>query len=93
MSYLDVVNHINEMLIAANEHDTVRLINNAKIKGGGSSGEILAIISSLLKVLEKKSPQIFSLIKEDAKTLFKMSKQMGMTIKPNYDLLNELDWE
>jgi hypothetical protein len=93
MNYLENVNHINEILSNANEHDTVRLINNAKIKGGGSPGEVLAIICSLLKVLEKKFPKIFSLIKEDAIVLFNISKQIGMKIIPNYDLLDELDWE
>lgn len=93
MNYLETVGHINEILSNAGEHDTVRLINNARIKGGGSAGEVLAIISSLLKVLEKKYPKIFSLIKDDAKILFNLSKQMGMRIIPNYNLLDELDWE
>lgn len=93
MNYLETVNNINKILSNGGEHDIARLINNARIKGGGSPGEVLAIISSLLKVLEKKYPEIFSLIKDDAKILFNYSKQMGMKIIPNYDLLDELDWE
>lgn len=93
MNYLETIDRINEILREAQEFDTIKLINNAKIRGGGSSGEVLAIICSLLKVYEKKFPQIFSLIKKEAKILYAISKQIGMKIKPNFDLLEDLDWE
>lgn len=83
---------MNEILLEAHQYDTIRLINNAKVKGGGSSGEVLAIICSLLKVYEKRFPEIFTLIKKEAKILYSISKKIGMKIKPDFDLLEDLDW-
>jgi len=92
MEYLEIIGNINKALLKANEVDKVKLINNAKIKGG-TPGEVVAIVSSLLKVFEKKFPDVFSLIHSDANLLFKMSKESGMSVKPNYGLLEELNWD
>ncbi|MDO9375310.1 MAG: hypothetical protein Q7T76_12875 [Ferruginibacter sp.] len=92
MDYLEAISEIKRKLGEAKEYDTARIISNAQIKGGGSSGEVLAIICSLLKVYEKKFPSIFFIIKDDAKFLYAVSKQIGMSIIPDYNLLDELDW-
>ena len=92
MNYLEIINDINAILEINKEFDTVRLINNAKIKGG-TGGEVLAIVCSLLKVYEIKFPTTFFLIRDNAILLFNLSKQLNMKIIPNYNLLDELDWK
>jgi predicted ribonuclease YlaK len=90
MNYLDVVEEIIAVLKSKDEYQLIRLINNAKLKGG-TGGEILAIICSLLKVYEKEYYNIFIMIEKQAKLLFKLSKEYGMRPVANYDLLTELD--
>ncbi len=90
MDHLAVINKIKKDLTDQNETQFVNQINNGLLMGG-TGGEILSIICSLLKVYKKKYPVIFKQIKAEANSLFRYAQKLGYDIIPNYDLLTELD--
>lgn len=90
MNYLGIISEIIEILKIKEEFQLIKLINNGKLKGG-TAGEILAIICSILKAYENKDYQTFALVEKQSKMLFKISKECGINPIANYDLLDELD--
>ncbi len=89
INYIEVTKSIATILKENSQNRFVTQLNNAKLKGA-TGGEILAIICALLKAYEEKYPSIFRLIKNEAYSLFKYSKELGMIPIANYDLLDEL---
>ncbi len=92
MDYLEIVERICSILKKTGQDDLSRFIVNARIKGGGSRGEVLLIICSLLLVYKKKFPAVYTVISKDADFLFSVAKTAGLFAKADERLLDELDW-
>lgn len=89
MDYLKKVDEIIYLLSEQDEELFILQIKNAKLMGG-TGGEILAIICSLIKTYEIQEPELFSVIKDPARDLYDYAESIGLRPSANFDLLNEL---
>ena len=89
MNYLNKVSEVEHLLSDANELLFVKQIKNAKLMGG-TGGEVLAIICSLLKTYEMQLNPAFELIKKQAYELYEYAESVGLYPKANFSILEEL---
>jgi len=89
MDYLKKVDEIRNILKAHGEEKFINQINNAIIMGG-TGGEKLAIVCSLLKTYEIQLLDSFDLVKMQAYELYQYAESIGMHPLANFSLLEEL---
>ena len=90
MDYLKKVDQITHILYEHNRDEVIHQIKSAKVMGG-TGGEILSLICSLVKTHEIQSPDLFDAIKYPAYELFNYAKTIELNPSANFDLLSYLN--
>lgn len=90
MGYLKKVDEIVNILKEGKKAAFLRQFQNAKL-AGGTGGETLAIICSLLKTYQIQMSESSDLVRQQVYQLYNYAESIGLNPETNFSLLEELD--